>query len=369
VGVADLGTDLATRKRIRRTVTAKTKTQARQKLSELIATARAAGTVPRADLTIAHLIDDLLAHPPAAWKSPISAEVNTRHARRIKAALGPVKLMRLTVNQVEAFLAGMAADGLATSTIRNTRALLRLALRRAERDHGLSRNVADLASVPGGTRRQSRSMTPEQVAKLLSLKLTPWWRAYLSCAFMLGLRPGELHGLSWEDVDFDAGVVRVRHSLKRISGKYQLADLKTESSRRTIRMPDEVAATLQAHRKDQLKKRMKSTLWQDHGLVFCSRTGTPRKHMATYKRFKQLCDMAGIGKDWQLRETRHTFVSVLSLSGVPIEHIADAAGHANSRVTQTVYRHQLSDEIASAATVWNAITAARAQERQDDRST
>lgn len=253
----------------------------------------------------------------------------------------------------------MAAEGYATSTIRNTRGLLRTALRRAERDHGLSRNVADLASVPPGTRRQSRSMTPEQVARLLALDVTPWWRAYFACALMLGLRPGELLGLTWECVDFEAGTVKVRHSLKKSGGKLVLAELKTVTSRRTLRMPEAVAAALKAHRKDQLAKRMRSANWQDHDLVFCSRIGTPRKRMAQDKRFKQLCAKAGIGADWQLRETRHTFVSVLSDSGLDIEAISDAAGHANSNVTRTVYRHQLSDEIAHAATAWDAITKAQ----------
>ena len=291
--------------------------------------------------------------------TPISVRVNTGHAKRLRDALGTIKVTKLTVAQVEKFLAGMAQQGYASSTIRNTRGLLRLALRRAERDHGLSRNVAALASVPHGSYRQSQSMTAEQMGKLLALELSPWWRAYLSAAFMLGLRVGELHGLSWQDVDFDAGVIRVRQSLKRIGGKLVLSGLKTASSRRTLAMPAAVAGALKVHRQAQLKARMRSAGWQDHDLVFCSRAGTPRKPMATDKRFKQLCELAGIGSGWQLRETRHTVVSVLSSYGVHIEAIADMAGHANSRVTQTVYRHQLGDTISTAATIWDSINQAK----------
>ena len=53
-----------------------------------------------------------------------------------------------------------------------------------------------------------------------------------------------------------------------------------------------------------------------------------------------LCDRAGIG-NWTPREQRHTFVSVLSASGVSIEDIAAAVGHVNSTVTKTAYRHQI----------------------------
>jgi integrase len=92
---------------------------------------------------------------------------------------------------------------------------------------------------------------------------------------MLGLRPGELLGLSWEDVDFGAGTLRVRHSLKRIGGTLVLSDPKTVTSRRTLTMPAAVVTALKDHRKDQLRRQMKSGIWQDQGLVFPGRAGTP----------------------------------------------------------------------------------------------
>jgi site-specific recombinase XerC len=69
---------------------------------------------------------------------------------------------------------------------------------------------------------------------------------------------------------------------------------------------------------------------------------------------------AGVGQDWTPREQRHTFVSMLSGSGVDIEEIADAVGHINSTVTRAVYRHQIADEITSAATAMDAIFGGRA---------
>ncbi len=358
VGTLDLGRDPATGRRRRRKVSAKTKGEARKALDGLKATAKA-GTVPRGDLTVRDLLAALLAAPPASWRSPISVRTNTDHAKRATAALGHIRADKLSVSDVEAFLAQMAADGLSTSTIRCTRGVLRLALRRAERDGHLGRNVAALSDVPDGTRRQSGAMTREQVGKLLALDLGPWWRAYLTAAFMTGLRVGELLGLSWSDVDLDAGVIRVRHSLKREDGRLYIGDLKTQSSRRTIQMPEAVAVALKAHRKAQASVRLAAgAAWEDHGLVFPSpRYGKPRWRNLVDRSYKGLCGRAGIGTHWQLRETRHTFVSVLSAAGVPIEAIADAAGHVNSQITRTVYRHQLGDTITTAAVTWDALAA------------
>jgi integrase len=360
MGVADLG--LQNGKRVRRKVSAPTKTEARQRLAELLAQAGNGGTVPRADLTVRHVVDELLSNPPGSWASPVSMQVNRSHAQRINDALGSVRVNKLTAAPVEKFLAAMVADGYSTSTIAKTRGVLRLALRRAQRDHGLARNVAELASIPNGSRRDCSAMTMEQIDKLLALELSPWWRAYLETAIKLGLRPGELHGLRWEDVDFEAGEMRVRRSLKRVNGELVLADLKTAKSRRTQDMPAAVAEALRAHRKDQLAKRMRAAeRWQDYGLVFSSRNGRPRKPFATSVRFKQLCELAGIGGDWQLRELRHSFVSALSDAGVHIEAISDAMGHATSRVTQQVYRHQIRDKSTAAALVWDSLASQQAQ--------
>jgi integrase len=62
-----------------------------------------------------------------------------------------------------------------------------------------------------------------------------------------------------------------------------------------------------------------------------------------------ITEKAGLGQDWTPRELRHTFVSLLPDSGVPVEQIADAVGHASTRTTEVVYRHQLRPVTRTAA--------------------
>jgi integrase len=250
-------------KRRRPKVYGSTETECWDKLDELRAELKKTGSVSPRGLTVAGVVDDLMAHPPAEWKSPSTLQGKRDHAERIKSRLGTIKLARLTVAQVERYLEWMAAGGYSADSMRRARSLLRLAIRRAQKDERISRNVAELADVPAGSRRQSRSMTLPQIRALLGLRLTAWWRAYLTCALMCGLRPGELLGLRWEDVDFTAGVIRVRKCLKALpdpqTGKRRLVleDLKTEQSKRTIRMPRHVVTALQALRREQAAARLK----------------------------------------------------------------------------------------------------------------
>jgi integrase len=287
-----------------------------------------------------------------------------RPAQPLRRRWQPQATQGVRVAQVERFLADAAAEGLSADMLRRLRSTLRLAIRRAERDGKATRNVAALVDIPAAPRRQSRSMNLEQIRALLGFDLTTWWRAYLTCAVMCGLRPGELLGLRWEDVDFKVGVLRVRKCLKAlpdpVAGKRQLVleNLKTERSRRTIRMPRQVAAALLLLRKEQAAARLKLGAAYDVGglaIVFGDGAGAPKWPQDVTRDFKKLCGRAGIGNGWTPREQRHTFVSVLSDSGVDIEQIADAVWHVNSTVTKAVYRHQIADEITSAATVMDSI--------------
>lgn len=289
VGSIDLGTDPQTGRRRRRKVSALTKTECKAKLDELREQHRKTGIVPRRDTTVEMVIRDYLANPPEDVKSPITMRVHGDHGERIIAALGSVKLVRLTPVQVERFLRDMAETGYLTrtgkrrqyaaKTIRDTRSLFIGAIRRAEKEGLAARNVAALADLPHARRRVSKSMTLAEVRQLLDVDLTTWWRAFITTAILCGLRPGELLGLRWEDVDSKAGVIRVRRCLKALpeeAGRRRLVleDLKTEQSRRTLRMPSAVSSALGALRREQAADRLRlGPLYEDHGLVFCSRPG------------------------------------------------------------------------------------------------
>jgi integrase len=266
--------------------------------------------------------------------------------------------VRLTA-QVDAMLRDMAAPGCSRRTIGGVRSLLVRAIRRAERDNIVTRNVAAVSEMPAAPERTSKAMTLEQVGALLALDLTPWWRAFITTGVMLGLRPGELLGLRWEDIDAGVDLLRVRQALHRGGAGRDgltLGELKTPQSRRTLRMPAPVRSALAALRREQAADRRRlGEFYATSGLVFADNAGRPAWPQAVGHTFKNLCEEAGLGRDWQLRELRHTFVSQMSQAGVDLETIADHVGRVNSNVTRVVYRHQLADQIGTAAEVFDKL--------------
>ena len=73
------------------------------------------------------------------------------------------------------------------------------------------------------------------------------------------------------------------------------------------------------------------------------------------KMFQDVCERAGLGRDWAPRDLRHTFVSLLSDDGMAIERIARLVGHAGSHVTETVYRQELRPVLQEGAEVMDRL--------------
>ena len=122
------------------------------------------------------------------------------------------------------------------------------------------------------------------------------------------------------------------------------------------RCPKRPCSLSEDHRKRQAEDRLAAgSLWQDHGLVFASAIGTPLDAANVRREFRQITEAAGLGLGWAPRDLRHTFVSLMSADGVPIEEIARLAGHNRTATTELVYRHELRPVITTGAEVMDRI--------------
>jgi integrase len=96
--------------------------------------------------------------------------------------------------------------------------------------------------------------------------------------------------------------------------------------------------------------------WQDNGLVFASETGTELDAANVRRGFRRIARAAGLNAgEWTPRELRHSFVSLLSSGGLSIEQISRLVGHANTTVTETVYRFQLNPVVEDGATAMDRV--------------
>ena len=137
-------------------------------------------------------------------------------------------------------------------------------------------------------------------------------------------------------------------------------DTKTRKSRRTLALPARCVDALRRQRAQQAADRLASGEgWQETGLVFSTRIGTEMDSANVRRNLRRaLACVPGIDPAaWTPRELRHSFVSVLSDAGIPVEQIAQLVGHRGTTVTELVYRHQLRPVIQTGATVMDELFA------------
>jgi site-specific recombinase XerD len=146
-------------------------------------------------------------------------------------------------------------------------------------------------------------------------------------------------------------------------------DTKTRGSRRTLALPERCVEVLEEHRDRQRGARTEAgERWADRDLVFATEAGTAMDAANVRRDFQRVAAAAGLDdRRWSPRELRHSFVSLLSDGGVPIEEIARLIGHTGgSKVTESVYRKQLRPVIEEGATAMNQVFPGR---RRDSYST
>jgi integrase len=171
-------------------------------------------------------------------------------------------------------------------------------------------------------------------------------------SLLTGARTEELRALTWDNVDLNERPdaeppippsIQVWHSV-RADG-----DTKTRKSRRTLALPVRCVRALWLQRDRQGGS-------VDGRLVFASATGTQLDRHNVLRAFRPVVKQAGLDPhQWTPRELRHSFVSLLSDSGMSIEDIADLCGHSGTTVTEAVYRHQLRPVLLGGAVAMDAI--------------
>lgn len=167
-------------------------------------------------------------------------------------------------------------------------------------------------------------------------------------ALTYGLRRGEVLGLRWSALYWEAGTLAVTHGVKRIKNRDRssaqktrlvIAELKTPKSRRTLSLTPELVAILRQHHARQAETRMAAgTLWHDHGLLFTTAVGTAAYPDNFSHIFVRMCKRASLGR-WHPHELRHSGASLMLAQGTLLYVVSEVLGHASIAITKDVYGH------------------------------
>jgi integrase len=162
-----------------------------------------------------------------------------------------------------------------------------------------------------------------------------------------GMRRGEVLGLRWQDIDMGRETFQLVQQVKNLHGEVIIGALKSKRSCRPIKVPPDLIAELEKHRKEQLEQRLKIGLGGRPELVFTSPLGQPLNPETVSEAFTAKAVHVKPGLTFHC--LRHTHITHLLRSGVPVHMVSARVGHAKPSITLDAYCHLLGGEDNDAA--------------------
>lgn len=345
--------------RRRVSVTASTEAAAKRKLQQKLRNYNLQGLAAvKRSYTVKAWVEQWIASERGRLRPATLRKYESRK-RHIVAAVGKKQLAALTPEDMRHLVAYCQQVGISASTTRDVYGLLVRALRAAVVEgHQVPQPV--LMMRPPSPDRVRREAIPLPDARRLAVYAwqhagdgehapdTSRWVA----ALLQGMRQGEALGLTWDRIDWDAGLIVIDRQLQRIAdpsaipasmeaehleGQYYLTSPKTTRGQRVIPMIEPMRTALERWRTVAPPS--------PYGLVWARRSGGPASARTDRKQWQTLQEALGVaredGSHYVVHEARHTTATLLLDAGVDPVVITAIMGHstmATSRGYMTVSR-------------------------------
>jgi integrase len=281
--------------------------------------------------------------------------------RHLISALGTIPLQKLTSIELESYYRSKREQDkpLAEATLQLHHAIIHRALSSAEKKRFVERNQARL--VEGKPRAKKghddvleNVWESEEAKRFLEAARNagPQAAAFYTLALETGMRKAELCGLKWQDVDFEAGTVRVVRQLARTGKAPAFVAPKSKSGTRSIDISPETAQLLAEHKRHQAEIKMANRMvYRDHGLVFAKEWADVTKYGVVVgdplqmnnlgqREFAKLIEKSCV-RAIKFHGLRHTSATLALKAGVPVKVVAQRLGHAKTDITLDIYAHAL----------------------------
>lgn len=254
--------------------------------------------------------------------------------------IGHIEVRKLTVQDVEDVLNGLQADGYSHSLITKTRQRISQMLDTAVRWRMVAGNVALQARPPRVEERPIEAWSIEELRMFVTAARDdahwPLWGVLVET----GARQSEVLGLTWDDIDTDAGTIRLAEQTIRLVKGTPTLQLrgKTAAARRTVAISSGLVEELKKYRKTWLQRKLAGGAgWNEAGLLFTTQAGTPLSaNNLRQQNYKAIIEEAGIPYR-KLHGVRVASITALITGGADPKAVATRVGHSSPSVTLGVY--------------------------------
>lgn len=285
------------------------------------------------DIALADYLDKYMESQETSLRPKTVQSYRYLIKKHIVPDLGSCKLTQLRPDMVQGLYTAKVNSGLSKRTVQYMHAVLHKALEQAMKWGLVVRNVTDLVDSPQPAKKTPATWTVEQSKKFLDQVRGSRFYPMYTLAY-IGLREGEILGLSVDDFNREAHTITIRQQVQYLPGKgLVISEPKTEASKRTIKLPDFVYEALRDH-----------PLKENQTLLFVTSANTPFSPRNFLRDFKEQSKAAGL-PEIRFHDLRHFAVSFLiNELKIPPKVVQGIIGHTTINLTMTVYAHSTTDQ-------------------------
>jgi integrase len=262
-------------------------------------------------------------------------------------ALGKLRVDQVTPAVVQAFVQGLRDKGLAQGTVHKLKKQLTTAFGWGVRMKLVAENpVSPVRTQPAPPRVEAGAMMTEaEVTAFCAAIRGHRDEAIYLLGLLLGLRRGEVLGLSWDHIDLQEAEARVVQQAQRQTGRgIVIKPLKTgRRGARTVPLPRRLVEALWARRTAETLDRERNwhkwrTDLDGDKLVFRSRHGTPLEPKTLRDGFVRVLARLELPPR-RFHDLRHNCATILFGQGVSAKLVQELLGHSSLGMTMDIYTH------------------------------
>lgn len=354
-GCVSYGVDPFTKKRIRKHVRGRTKSEVQAKVDALIEQGPDAPHVTTRSLdsrlTLSQWLEIWVSERTTVVRPNTVSGYRTDLLYVARSGVGALRLKTIRPADIKCLNTWVTDQGRSPGTVNHLRRTLNAAFNAAKASHLIANNPIDDIKKAEPDAHILVPYNFEEIAKLVAAARARRNGVRWQIA-LLGLRQGEVLGLRWIDVDFDQAHLLVRGSLTwlpwshgchlranptpcgktarwcpdRHGGGPRIAKTKTHASVRVVGLPEAVLEELRAHREAQQAEREEAgDSWQPLDFVFATRHGAPIDRTSDREDWLDLVATAHV-RQLRVHDLRHTAATVLLMLGDDTRNLLEIMG-------------------------------------------
>ena len=293
--------------------------------------------------TVAEYLLEWVEHNRNQKKPATTRNYSERIRNQINPRIGYLKATALSPRAIEDLISQLISAGYAPGTIYATYRTLSAAYSDGVRLGLLSQNPTTRVKLPKLTSTPMKQISRQDAAKIYSCAMqTPSMHARVELGMVCGLRPGEVLGLCWSDIDWDERTLTISRQVQLVAGQGLVFQSVKQGKQRTIVLTDEQISILISHR--EMQDVYRPTFSVDEGLIFPNSLGSKLDDKRDSYLWKKLLRLAGV-KSYQRYQMRKTAFSNLYSELGDVRKLLDYSGH--SQVSTVMKSYVFATEEAS----------------------